>query len=53
MSFKEASSKNPKNDYHSEPAFSVCPSGEEFPLPKDEDYASEFHAGRAGRVGPQ
>ena len=42
MSSKEASSKSPKNDYHSEPVYSVCPSGEEFPLPKDEDYASEF-----------
>ena len=42
MPGKQVSSKIPKNDYHSQPAFSICPSGEEFPLPKDEDYAGEF-----------
>jgi hypothetical protein len=42
MSPKQASLKNLKNVHQNQPAFSICPSGEEFPLPKDEDYASEF-----------
>ena len=42
MSSQQPSSKISNNESHSEPAFSTCPSGEKFPLPKDEDYASEF-----------
>jgi hypothetical protein len=38
MSPKQASSKNLKDVNQSQEAFSICPSGEEFPLPKDEDY---------------
>jgi nucleotide sugar dehydrogenase len=30
------------NSHQSEIDYSTCPSGEKFPLPKDEDYASEF-----------
>ena len=25
-----------------QPAYSICPSGEKFPLPAEEDYAKEF-----------
>jgi nucleotide sugar dehydrogenase len=42
MSFKKASSNNLKHVHQGQSGYSVCPSGEEFPLPKDEDYANEF-----------
>jgi len=42
MSTKQAPSKNLKDDHPSEIDYSTCPSGEKFPLPKDDDYASEF-----------
>ncbi len=42
MSPNQAFSKNLKDVNQSQPAFSICPSGEEFPLPKDEDYAGEY-----------
>ena len=42
MSTKQVPSKNLMNSHQSEIDYSTCPSGEKFPLPKDEDYASEF-----------
>jgi len=42
MSTKQASLKNLRDSYQSEIDYSVCPSGEKFPLPNDDDYASEF-----------
>ena len=42
MSAKHATSKNLMAGHPSEPDYSTCPSGEKFPLPKDDDYASEF-----------
>jgi hypothetical protein len=48
MSPEQASLKNLKNVHQNQPAFSICPSGEEFPLPKDEDYAGEFKKGDRG-----
>ena len=42
MSAKHATSKNLPTSHPGEPDFSTCPSGEKFPLPKDDDYASEF-----------
>jgi nucleotide sugar dehydrogenase len=42
MPAKQAPSKNLTADHASEPDYSTCPSGEKFPLPKDEDYANEF-----------
>ena len=42
MSTKQVPSKNLMNSHQSEIDYSTCPSGEKFPLPKDEDYAGEF-----------
>jgi UDP-N-acetyl-D-glucosamine dehydrogenase len=42
MSTKHASSKKFMDSHQSEIDYSTCPSGERFPLPKDDDYASEF-----------
>jgi len=42
MSTKQAPSKKLMDRHQSEFEYSTCPSGEKFPLPKDEDYASEF-----------
>jgi nucleotide sugar dehydrogenase len=42
MSTKQAPLNNLMNSHQSEIDYSTCPSGEKFPLPKDDDYASEF-----------
>ena len=42
MSAKQAPSKNLMNSPQNEIDYSTCPSGEKFPLPKDDEYASEF-----------
>jgi nucleotide sugar dehydrogenase len=42
MSTKQAPSNNLMNSHQSEIDYSTCPSGEKFPLPKDDDYANEF-----------
>ena len=44
MSPKGASSnsKNLAVRHHTEPDYSTCPSGEKFPLPRDNEYADEF-----------
>ncbi len=42
MSTKQTPSKNLMDSQQSEIDYSTCPSGEKFPLPKDDDYASEF-----------
>jgi nucleotide sugar dehydrogenase len=42
MSTKQVPSKKLMDSHQSEIDYSTCPSGEKFPLPKDEDYASEF-----------
>jgi len=42
MSKKQVPSKKLMDSHQSEIDYSTCPSGEKFPLPKDEDYASEF-----------
>jgi len=42
MSKKQAPSKKRMDRYQAEPYYSICPSGEKFPLPKDDDYAGEF-----------
>ena len=38
----KAPSENLIDSHQSEIEYSTCPSGEKFPLPKDDDYASEF-----------
>ena len=43
MPAKQAPSKNFMDSHQSEIEYSTCPSGEKFPLPKDDDYASEFN----------
>jgi UDP-N-acetyl-D-glucosamine dehydrogenase len=42
MSTKQAPSKNLMNSHQNEIDYSTCPSGEKFPLPKNDEYASEF-----------
>jgi nucleotide sugar dehydrogenase len=42
MSTKQVPSKKLMDRHQSEFEYSTCPSGEKFPLPKDEDYTSEF-----------
>jgi len=42
MSTKQAPSKNLVDGHQNEIDYSTCPSGEKFPLPKDNDYAKEF-----------
>jgi nucleotide sugar dehydrogenase len=42
MSTKQAPSKNLMDGHQNEIYYSTCPSGEKFPLPKDDDYANEF-----------
>jgi len=42
MSTKQAPLNNLTDSHPSEIDYSTCPSGEKFPLPKDDDYASEF-----------
>jgi nucleotide sugar dehydrogenase len=42
MSTKQAPSKNLMDGHQNEINYSTCPSGEKFPLPKDDDYANEF-----------
>ena len=42
MSTKETPSKNLMDNHQSDMDYSTCPSGEKFPLPKDDDYAGEF-----------
>jgi UDP-N-acetyl-D-glucosamine dehydrogenase len=42
MSTKQAPSKNLMDDHRNKINYSTCPSGEKFPLPKDDDYANEF-----------
>ena len=42
MSTKQAPLKHAMDNHQSEIDYSTCPSGEKFPLPKDDDYASEF-----------
>ncbi|MBN1931070.1 MAG: GDP-mannose dehydrogenase [Desulfobacterales bacterium] len=42
MSNQEAQSKLNQNSNCSEPAFSISPSGEAFPLPQEKDYDEEF-----------
>ncbi len=42
MSTKQAPSKKRMDRHQAEPDYSICPSGEKFPLPKDDDYAGEF-----------
>ena len=42
MSTKHAPSKKIMDNHQSEFDYSTCPSGEKFPLPKDDDYANEF-----------
>ena len=42
MPTKQAPLKNSTGSHQSEIDYSTCPSGEKFPLPKDDDYASEF-----------
>ncbi len=42
MSTKQAPSKNLMDRHQTEPDYSICPSGEKFSLPKDDDYANEF-----------
>ena len=42
MPFKKSQNDKPRNVSQNEPAYSICPSGEKFPLPAPEDYAMEF-----------
>jgi nucleotide sugar dehydrogenase len=42
MSTKQAPSKNLVDGHQNEIDYSTCPSGEKFPLPKDNDYAKEY-----------
>ena len=42
MSTKHSPSKKLMDCYQSENDYSVCPSGEKFPLPRDADYMREF-----------
>jgi len=42
MSTKKALSNDLKDVHQTNPAYSICPSGEEFPLPEEAEYASEF-----------
>ena len=42
MPFKKSQINKPRNVLQNEPAYSICPSGEKFPLPAAEDYAKEF-----------
>jgi nucleotide sugar dehydrogenase len=42
MSNKKVPSKNLENNLRSEPAYSICPVGEAFELPRKEDYEKEF-----------
>jgi UDP-N-acetyl-D-glucosamine dehydrogenase len=37
-----SNSKNLAVRHQSEPEYSICPSGEKFPLPRDNEYANEF-----------
>ena len=37
-----SNSKNLAVRHQSEPDYSTCPSGEKFPLPRDNEYANEF-----------
>jgi nucleotide sugar dehydrogenase len=42
MSTKQTTLKNLMDSHQNEIDYSTCPSGEKFPLPKDDDYVSEF-----------
>jgi len=42
MSDQETKFENSQNIHKPEPAISLCPSGEAFPLPTEEDYEKEF-----------
>ena len=42
MPLKKSQNDKPRNVSQNEPAYSICPSGEKFPLPAPEDYAMEF-----------
>jgi UDP-N-acetyl-D-glucosamine dehydrogenase len=42
MSTNQTPSKKLTGNHQIETEYSTCPSGEKFPLPKDDDYASEF-----------
>jgi UDP-N-acetyl-D-glucosamine dehydrogenase len=42
MSTNQTPSKKLTGSHQIETEYSTCPSGEKFPLPKDDDYASEF-----------
>jgi len=42
MSDQETKFQNSQNTHKQEPAISLCPSGEVFPLPHEEDYEKEF-----------
>ena len=42
MSTRKTPSKNLMDNHQSDMDYSTCPSGEKFPLPKDDDYAGEF-----------
>ena len=42
MPKKQAASSNLTDNHRSESDFSICPAGETFSLPKDEDYENEF-----------
>ena len=42
MSLKKAASRSPKNLHQAEHAYSICPSGEKFPLPEQKEYAREI-----------
>ena len=42
MPLKKSQINKPRNVSQNEPAYSICPSGEKFPLPAAEDYAKEF-----------
>ena len=42
MPTKKMPLKNLMNDNLTEPSYSICPSGEKFPLPDEGEYESEF-----------
>jgi UDP-N-acetyl-D-glucosamine dehydrogenase len=42
MAIEESFSRESENRLQTEPAYSVCPSGEKFPLPEQNDFADEF-----------
>ena len=42
MTTEKRVAKSPKSSHQEAPAFSICPSGEKFPLPSQNDYITEF-----------